>query len=206
MALFMGRIRAIFWEEVLEKIDRKLAGQKGKLLTYVAKLLLIKNTLSSIPLYSAYIFNMPILMVNEIDSKCKKFLWSSMPNKRKFLLVKQETLYQEKMKGGLGLRKMKVLSQSLRIKLVWQFDINKKREWIKVFIAKYLKENHIIQIANPPYTSPLWNGLANVRFVVINNTIWNVGNGESILFWEDAWIRERPLISYNMLKKEAKKY
>lgn len=110
MPLFIERLRARFWDGILEYIYKKLAGWKGKLLTYVARFLLIKNTLSSIPMYSAFIFKMLINIVKEIDAKYRKFLWSNNLEQRKFFLVKWGKSYKEKMKGGLGLRRMKVLN------------------------------------------------------------------------------------------------
>lgn len=120
MPLFMSRLRAKFWDGVLDQMDKKLVGQKCKLLTYATRILLIKTTLSSILMYNAFIFKIPIATTKEIDAKCKKFLWNSTPNQRKFSLVKWDKVCREKMKGGLGLRKMRVLNQALRSKLVWK--------------------------------------------------------------------------------------
>lgn len=92
---------------------------------------------------------------------------------------------------------MRVLSQALRSKLVCKLAINEEREWVKFCTTKYLQKNHIIRIAKPPYGSPCWNGLMDVRYVVISTTVWNVRYGEYSFFWEDSWIRERSLISFN---------
>lgn len=45
MPLFTRRIRSNFWDEILDKINKKIVGWKGKTLSYVAKNLLIKHTL-----------------------------------------------------------------------------------------------------------------------------------------------------------------
>lgn len=118
MPLFMGILKVNFWDGVLNKIDNKLVGYKGKLLTYATMLLLTKNTLCSIPLYSACIFKMSMAVANDVDAKCRKFLWSDTYYQRKFSLVKWDIVCKEKMKGGLGLRQMKVLNQVLQGKLV----------------------------------------------------------------------------------------
>lgn len=136
---------------------------------------------------------MPIDVANEIDAKCQKFLWNGTLNKMKLSMVKWDIVCKEKMKDGMGLRKMKVLNQALRGKLVWKMDIKEERDWIKFCTTKYLKNNQIIKLTNPPYGSPFWNILVD-------------GNGESIYFWEDAWIREKPLISYKQFKQEELNY
>lgn len=110
MPLFMGRIKAKFWNAILGKINKKLAIWKGKLLTYDSRLLLIMNTLNSILVYSACTFKMAITIANEIDAKCRKFLLSSNSEQQRFSLIKWDKVCKENIKGGMVLRKMKLLN------------------------------------------------------------------------------------------------
>jgi len=62
----------------------------------------------------------------------------------------------------LGLRKMKLLNQALIGKLVWKMNIREETNWIKVCTTKYLQDNQILRIENPPYGSPFWNDLVEI--------------------------------------------
>lgn len=109
MPLFMGHVKPSFWEGVLDRMDCKLNGWTSKVLTYVAWLSLIQTTLSSIPMYSACVFKIPIYIAKAIDIKCRRFIWNGTTEQNKFVLVKWDMVYKEKMIGGLGSWKMRII-------------------------------------------------------------------------------------------------
>lgn len=101
MPFFEGRIKANYWETLINKIQTKLAGWKSKILSYVGRLNLIKHTLLSILVYSTLVFKIPASIANKIDSR--EFLWSGEDGKKKYALVAWKIVCRCKKEGGLGI-------------------------------------------------------------------------------------------------------
>lgn len=49
--LYVGRLKAQYWDNLVQKIQNKLIGWKKKVLSYARKLILIKIVLQSILVY-----------------------------------------------------------------------------------------------------------------------------------------------------------
>lgn len=60
---------------LLEKLEKKLAGWKGKLISRGGRPQLVNAVLSSIPIYFMGCFKMPIWVINRIDKIRRHFLW-----------------------------------------------------------------------------------------------------------------------------------
>lgn len=119
MPFFEGRVKANYWESLLNKIQKKLVGWKSKVLSYVGRLNLIKHTLLSIPIYSTIVFKLPTSIAKKIDRLCREFLWSGEEGKKKFALVAWKTIWRDKKEGRLGISRMSVVSEALLGKMVW---------------------------------------------------------------------------------------
>ena len=65
----------VFWEGVLNKLRSRLGSWKGKFLSMVDKICLIKSVLTSLPLFYMSFFCMPTIMVKEVKMIQKSFLW-----------------------------------------------------------------------------------------------------------------------------------
>jgi len=103
MPFFEGRIKASYWENLLNKIQKKLVGWKSKSLSYARRLNLIKHTLLSISIYLALVFKIPTSIASKIDRMCREFLWSKEEGKKKLALVAWKVICRDKKEGGLGI-------------------------------------------------------------------------------------------------------
>lgn len=92
-----------FWNLIVERIQKKLAGWKGKILNNAGKLQLIAAALQGIPIYFLSIFKINLNMVKKIERIQRNFLWSGTEEKNKLNLVNWEKVCKPKAKGGLGL-------------------------------------------------------------------------------------------------------
>ena len=63
------------WNPIWEKIERKLAGWKRLYLSKGGRLMLLKNTLSSLPTYFLSLFTIPTHVANKIEKLQRDFLW-----------------------------------------------------------------------------------------------------------------------------------
>lgn len=81
--------------------------------------------------------------------------------------------------------------------MAWNLAIKEDRDWIKICKAKYLdSKNNFLRVVNPPYGSPLQNGIIKLRYWIYKNVKWKVGNGNDMYFWQDHWTKGKPLISF----------
>ena len=65
-------------------------------------------------------------------------------------------------------------------------------------MAKYCqsqihKRGPIGAITHRPDDSPIWTDLLKIKYFYMRNRKVKVNNGQSTLFWEEPWLKEKPL-------------
>ena len=66
--------RSKFWEEVVERVRRRLGRWKGKFISMSGRLCLIKSVLSTLPLFYMSLYKMPVTVAKEIVRLQRNFL------------------------------------------------------------------------------------------------------------------------------------
>jgi hypothetical protein len=89
-------------QPIIDKIMRRILGWKGKLLSYGARLTLLKACLASIPIYLLSFIKFPKWALKAINTQMTNFFWDDQGDKHKYHLSNLQTLCQNKDKGGLG--------------------------------------------------------------------------------------------------------
>jgi hypothetical protein len=108
----------------------------------------------------------------------------------KWALVVWEIICLPKLKGGMGLRDLETLSQTLGDKIWWRWLTNPQTQWASLWKTKYTQNQQtrkIIRMNNAPSSSCLWNLAWHNHHLVQENCFWEINNGKDSLFWEDAW-------------------
>lgn len=86
--LRQGRLSKQDWDPLLDHLERRLEGWKGKYLFLAGRIILINVVLSAIPLYFMSVAYLPYWVINKIDSISRRFLWQRVgENANKFHLV-----------------------------------------------------------------------------------------------------------------------
>jgi hypothetical protein len=65
------------WDEVIEKIEHRLASWKMMYLFKGDRIILIKSTLSNLPTYFLSLFRLPVSIANRIEKLYRDFLWKN---------------------------------------------------------------------------------------------------------------------------------
>ena len=73
--IFKGKSNQKYFEQLVLKIQNKVAGWKSKLLSPSGKLILIKHVLASIPIHVLSVFDVPQVVLRRIQSIMANFLW-----------------------------------------------------------------------------------------------------------------------------------
>lgn len=72
---------------VLDKMGNRLTRWKSHCLSFIGKLILLKNVLASMPIYFLSLYLVLVSVLHKLDSIRRDFLWGSSRGKRKIHLV-----------------------------------------------------------------------------------------------------------------------
>lgn len=112
--------RALFMP-LIEKVERKLSGWKGKLISKGGRLQLVQAVLSAISVYHMMCFRLPQWVIQRIDKIRRLFLWgSSTDNNRAISLINCATACKPRKWGGLGISNLNITNISLLLRWLWK--------------------------------------------------------------------------------------
>ena len=83
----MGRNKKNSFKEIKEKLAKKLAGWKEKLLSKVGNEILIKVMTQAIPIYAMSCFKIPYSLYEEMTSLMRNFWWGQQKEERKMAWI-----------------------------------------------------------------------------------------------------------------------
>ncbi|XP_026435849.1 uncharacterized protein LOC113333641 [Papaver somniferum] len=189
--LVQGRVKTEHLWSFVEMLQRKLAAWICKLLTFQARLTLIRFVLSSIPLYNMSIYKWPKKAIKACERIIRNFLWSGNAEDKKCVTISWDQVCYHVEEGGIGIRKFEDINKALLMKLLWRI-LNSNEEWARFFLAKY-KDKHDCWISYYKQSS-VWPGIKWILQDFHEHTRWIVGNGDQIYVWRDNWILEQSII------------
>ena len=176
---------------MIDKIKSRLSSWKRRHLSFRGRIVLIKAVLLSLPLYYMTIYKMPECVIKSIESIQARFLWGGSDLKRKIHLVTWSKLSQSKLSGGLGIRNIKLMNESLLLKWWWRFGMDKSSLWRKVLNAKYNMDGRdwIPKMELNRKVSTVWRDIMQIHTrqpllfdIFMENAKLRVGDGSTIKF------------------------
>jgi len=109
------------WDEVVGKIERRLASWKRLYLSKGGRVTLIKSTLSNLPTYFLSLLPIPSSVASRIKKLYRDFLWGGIGEEFKFHLVNRSKVCSPISSGGLGIRNLRLLNKALLGKWLWRY-------------------------------------------------------------------------------------
>lgn len=99
-----------------------------------------------------------------------------------------------KSKGGLGLRRVKVMNKTLLCTWLWMFEREVSCIWRKVIVSRYglLPNGEPCPIRGSYGCSP-WKGIMKLFKDFKGGLRVVIRNGSKTRFWRDIWCDEQPL-------------
>jgi hypothetical protein len=150
--LFMNRSKKESFIDLKDKILARILRWKARLLSQVARTTLVKSMVNAIPTYLMSSFMLPRSLCASINSCIRKFWWGYPQDKSHCLsLLSWENICKPKSLGGLGIRSMEALNDSLLARLGWKMVSNQPLLWVDSLRGKYLKNG--ISFLNAPYNA-----------------------------------------------------
>ncbi|KAF7831435.1 putative RNA-directed DNA polymerase [Senna tora] len=170
-----GRLNShSIFEELLEKIQSRLAGWKSKLISQAGRATLISSVLQALPIYQMNNVELPKKVIDKIDSITNNFFWGTKGNGHRIHLLNLNVLRQPRWKGGLGIKNMKLFNKALIDKHIW-------------FLEKYQDPIKELELKRTSQYSLWWKNIVRNKNLVLDNLRWAVGNGEYVRINSKFW-------------------
>lgn len=187
------RLSSSQWKPLKEKMDKKLSGWKGNLLSIGGRAVLVNACFSSVSLYMLFFLEAPEGVIKRRDQFRSRLLWQEYNGKKKYHLVNWPTVCLPKDSGGLGILDLQDMNKSLLCKWLWKLE---KTEglWQEMLTKKYL-QRQILATWDQGGGSYFWQSLMAVNHIFQQCITRVVGNGAKTLFWEDIWLDGMALAS-----------
>ncbi|CAA7029708.1 unnamed protein product [Microthlaspi erraticum] len=196
MPILQKKINKDTFGETLGRVSARLAGWKGRCLSFAGRLTLTKSVISSVPVHTMSVISLPKSTLGSLDRVTRSFLWGSTTEKRKPHLLNWKKVCQPKRNGGLGIRSATDMNKALLAKIGWRLLHNVDRLWARVLRHKYkVKEAQDQSWLVPKGTwSSTWRSVClGLREIVMLGSSWVIGDGKLVRFWTDKWLLGKPL-------------
>jgi hypothetical protein len=178
---------------IIDKILKRIAGWRGKLLSYPARIILIKSCLASIPIYLLSFLKFPKWALRLINSQMANCLWNDVKEKRKLHLANWHLVCMPKEQGGLGIPYLRDVNICLLASWLKRYNEGEGKIWREIVDAKYKTDKPNIFASSELGSSRFWKGFMWAVRAVKFGYRCHVGNGKQIRVWEDTWFGTSPL-------------
>ncbi|KAJ4808570.1 RNA-directed DNA polymerase (reverse transcriptase)-related family protein [Rhynchospora pubera] len=177
------------FQPLLDIIEKKLAGWKGRLLSRSGRLVLVSSVLSSIPSYAMSSFLLPTWLVDAIDKVRKRFLWgTNTSGRQKIHLITWNRICLPKSHGGLGLLDFKLHNRALLLRWVWKLYTCRQSLWFalasNLFSARRGCKSPALWVSGGSF---FWRDLRSLFPLFQLSTRVTVQSGVDTSFWYDNW-------------------
>ncbi|XP_039690616.1 uncharacterized protein [Medicago truncatula] len=182
--IFQGKPKVTHFRIITDRIKSKLATWKGRILSIMGRVQLVKSVIYGMLLYSFHVYLWPKRLLRLLDSWIKKFIWSGDVLMKKVCTVSWKVLCRPWDEGGLDIKHTCLINEALILKLSWDL-IARETQWSNLFKRRYFSNG---QPSMRYFKSSVWSGIKLHIGTVMSNSLWIVGNGNNIHFWTDNWL------------------
>lgn len=194
------------WTPILDKFRSNLSSWKSKCLNQADKLIVLKATLDSLPIYWFTLFVIPRQVQLEIDKLRHGFFWEDIFTdgiyKRKLHSLSWSLLCQQKNFGGLNIANLKERIEAMIAKWHWRLVVERGSLWSSLLEKLYGEEIYfeLFHLQEDKQMSPVFKDILRLKnwpelssIIDSSNFVWSLINCRSSLFWHDNWHYYGPL-------------
>ena len=167
LPLHVRQIRRVDVQPLIDKVGRRLAAWKGRLMNKVGRLRLVNVVLTSIPTYYLIVFKLQKWAIKKIDKLRRSFLWKGSTDANGgHCLVKWSKVMRPKNFGGLSVLDLDLFSRALRLRWLWHEWVSPEKPWVG--------------------TTPPVDAVDKQLFRA--STVVTIGDGKRASFWQSSWL------------------
>ncbi|CAI8592772.1 unnamed protein product [Vicia faba] len=187
--IFKGKPKVIHLHPIVDRIKEKLATWKASLLSMAGRVQIIKSIIHGILTYNLLIYSWPASPIKDPEKCMINFFWIGDSSKRKLITVAWHKVCTPQSEGGLGTRSLFKIHEAAKLKLCWEL-LTSDRQWANFLRLRVMRNK--IPIKYHIFSS-IWLGIKNQFQKIVDNSTWNLGQGNTINFWTDQWCG-KPLV------------
>ncbi|KAJ9535362.1 hypothetical protein OSB04_un001524 [Centaurea solstitialis] len=181
---------------LIDKVRKRIKDWKNKWLSFAGRLQLINSVLSSISVYWSSMFLLPASVIKEIEKMLRNFLWSNGEAIRGKAKMAWKIVCLPKIKGGLGVKSLKLWNKVLLSKQIWKIMDCGDSLWVKWLHTYRLKGRCFWDIGEVFDAPWFWRKMVKIREGFRENLVHSIGNGRSVFLWFDNWHPLGPLCQF----------
>lgn len=188
--------RLSFWDPIINKFNKRLAGWKANLLSIGGRTTLIKAVLGALGIYFFSLFPVPKSVIKSLEAIRAKFFWGGNKDARKIHWCKWSSVVAKMEDGGLGIGSLSAMNLSLLYKWRWRGINGTNSLWARI-ISEIHGDNCFSDMAAKNKGN--WYYMVNLfrkchaEFDIPNNVITRkIGNGHNVYFWSERWHGDEP--------------
>jgi len=157
------RLLASQFSPLLHSLELSVQGWIGKHLTFVGRLELLRSVLYGKVQFWLNIFSLLEIVIKQITSICRNFLWTGDVRKSTSILVAWKSVCLPKAEGGLGLFDIKTRNRSFLAKQLW--NIHLKYDYVRIrWVHHFHLRNGTIWTTSAHHSSsPLWKSIIFIK-------------------------------------------
>jgi hypothetical protein len=175
-------------QPLVDKILKRGASWRGKLLSQAAKVTLIQSCLASIPVYLLSFIKFPKWAIKTLNAHFANCLWSDSEGNHKYHLANWESVSMLKEFGGLGIPSLRDLNTCLLASWIKRYQADDGKLWKDLIDFKYNTSKPNIFFARDTNSSQFFKGFVWAAKAASMGFKWKIGNGNKVKFWEDNWL------------------
>ncbi|KAF5469211.1 hypothetical protein F2P56_013300, partial [Juglans regia] len=175
--------------DILVKIQDKLAGWKSKLLSQAGRTTLIRTVASTIPSYTMATTLLPVNMAKKFDRSLMRFWWGfDIHQQHKYTPKAWSSICKPKSLGGLGIRLTSQFNKALMGKLVWHLISNDSSIWKTAILNKYMSTSDWVNVKAKYSDSRFWKCIVKLNDFILSSVSIQINNGTATRVWSDPWL------------------
>ncbi|XP_019228615.1 PREDICTED: uncharacterized protein LOC109209747 [Nicotiana attenuata] len=170
--IYVRRKKIEHFDIMINKVVKMLNGWQGKMLSYDGRIILIKHVLQALPTYNLSALSPPKGTFKLLEKHFANFFCGSNGDTRKYYWSSWKNLCYPIEEGGISIRRMEDINETLAIKKWWRAHPATKK-WAS-------GDSH------------LWKSMTQARQKAEIHMIWQVNSVSSSFLW-DNWKGKGPL-------------
>jgi hypothetical protein len=181
-SIFEGKPKAIHFQDIADIIKVKLSTWNGSLLSIMGRVQLVNSIIHGMLVFHIYLW--PAALLKKVDAWIQNFIWSGDISTRKVCTVGWKFVCRPLASGGLGIRSVASINESLILKLGWSFMASSD-QWARLCRCRFLRNNSPVSYH---IKSSVWASIKRYMATFSENSVWTIGDGTHIFYWTDNWL------------------
>ncbi|KAL0281816.1 UNVERIFIED_CONTAM: Retrovirus-related Pol polyprotein from type-2 retrotransposable element R2DM [Sesamum radiatum] len=193
LPLLASRLSISDCQPILRKIEARIKGWEGVMLSFAGRVQLIKSVLSALQVYWAMAFILPKHIIKEIEKRLRNFLWKGNLDTG-YAKVSWQQVCRPVNEGGLGIRDIHSLNKGLMSRHLWRIISHDSNSiWVS-WIFHYRLQNSSVWTIRTRKGTWGWRKLIRLRDALRPHVVYQIGDGTSFSLWHDPWHPRGPLL------------